>query len=113
MSLKRIEKPQWQSYFDRVSAALGGKRMEIDIVGPQVGSQHQAQQVLLNGLSYDRKDDVFVVMGEGIEHNIQHPQQIHVDVELDAVRTVEVVDQSGDHHIIKLKDPLFLPPAAR
>jgi hypothetical protein len=54
MSLHRIEKPQWQPYFDRVSAALGGKRMEIDIFGPQIGSQHQAQQVLLNGLSCAR-----------------------------------------------------------
>lgn len=112
MSLNRIEKPQWQPYFDRVSAALGGKRMEIDIVGPRLGSQPQARQVALSGLSYDHKGDVFVVIGEGIEHNIQHPQQIHVEEELDTVRTVEVVDQSGDHHIIKLKDPLFLPPVA-
>lgn len=111
MSLHRIEKTQWQPYFDRVSAALGGKQVAIHVVGPHVGSQPQAQHVLLTGLSYDRKDDVFAVIGEGIEHNIQHPQQIHVDEEFDAVRSVEVVDQSGEHHILTLKDPLLLPPA--
>lgn len=36
-----------------------------------------------------------------------------VDQAANRRRTVnEVVDQSGDHHIIKLKDPLFLPPVA-
>jgi hypothetical protein len=50
VAVHHIEKPQLQPYFDRVSAALDGKRMEIDIVGPQAGSQRPAQQVLVNGL---------------------------------------------------------------
>ena len=33
MPLTRPAKPQWQAYFDRVSKALGGKRVEIDVTG--------------------------------------------------------------------------------
>lgn len=112
MPLTRLDKPQWQSYFDRVSAALGAKQVEVEIVGPQLGSQPQARRIALTGLSYDRKGDVFAVIGEGLEHNIAHPQQIHVDQELDAVRSLEVVDEAGDHHIVMLKDPLRLAPPA-
>jgi hypothetical protein len=50
------------------------------------------------------------VIGEELEHNIFHPRQINVDEELDAVRSLEVVDEAGDHHIIRLADPLRLPP---
>jgi Family of unknown function (DUF5335) len=112
MPLTRIEKTQWRPFFDRVSAALGAKTVDMDIVGPGVGSQTEARHVVLTGLSYDSKDDIFAVIGEDLEHNISHPQQINVDGELDAVRSLEVVDASGDHHIITLTDPLPLPPPA-
>lgn len=110
MALHRIDPNQWQPFFDRVSAALGAKSVDIDIVGPSLGSQTEARRVALTGLSYDSKDDVFAVIGEELEHNIFHPRQINVDEELDAVRSLEVVDEAGDHHIIRLADPLRLPP---
>ena len=108
--LTRIEKPQWQPYFDRLSAALGAKNVEIDIVGPGLGSETQARRIALTGLSYDSKDDIFAVISEDLEHNIAHPRQINVDEELDSVHSLEVVDADGDHHILTLTDPLRLPP---
>lgn len=108
--LTRLEKPQWQPFFDRVSAALGAKHADIEIVGPTLGSQPEAHRIPLTGLSYDSKDDVFAVIGEELEHNISHPRQISVDADLDLVRSLEIVDSSGDHHILKLTDPLRLPP---
>jgi len=112
MPLARIEKRLWQRYFDHLSAALGARQVEIEIVGPRIGDQPQAKRVALIGLSYDGKGDVFAVIGETLEHNIRGPRQIHVDQELDTVRSVEVVDAAGDHHILTLREPLRLPPAA-
>jgi hypothetical protein len=112
MALHRIEPNQWQPFFDRLSAALGAKSVDIDIVGPGIGSQTEAHQVALTGLSYDSKNDVFAVIAEDLEHNISHPREIHVDEELDSVRSLEVVDEAGDHHILKLTDPLRLPPSS-
>jgi hypothetical protein len=110
--LTRIEKPQWQPFFDRVSDALGARSVDLDIVGPKVGSQAQARHVALLGLSYDSRSDVVAVIGEDLEHNISHPREINVDEELDSVRSLEVVDAAGDHHILLLADPLLLPPPA-
>jgi hypothetical protein len=108
--LTRIEKPDWQPFFDRVSDALGARSADMDIVGPQVGSQVAARHVALLGLSYDSRSDAVAVIGEDLEHNISHPREINVDQELDSVRSLEVVDAAGDHHILKLTDPLLLPP---
>jgi hypothetical protein len=107
--LTRIQKPQWQPFFDRVSAALGAKSVDIEIVGPGLGDQTEARHISITGLSYDSKDDVFAVIGEELEHNISHPREINVDVELDAVRSLEVVDANGDHHLVTLTQALPLP----
>ncbi len=110
MPLHRIEKPQWQPFFDRVSAALGAKSVDIDIVAPGIAGEKEARRISLTGLSYDSKDDIFAVIGEELEHNIAHPSEINVDAELDSVKRVEVIDESGGRHLIRLTDPLLLPP---
>lgn len=108
--LHKVQRPQWQPFFDRVSAALGGRSVDVDIVGPGIGSQSQARRVTLTGLSYDGKGDVFAVIAEELEHNISHPRAINVDQDLDSLRSLEVVDSGGNHHIVTLLAPLQLPP---
>jgi len=109
MPLASLEKRLWQRYFDQLSAAIGAQQVEIEIVGPRLGDQPQARRVALTGLSYDPRGDLFAVIGEPLEHNIRAPREIHVDQELDTVRSLEVVDAAGDHHILKLSAPLRLP----
>ena len=109
MPLNRIDKPQWQPFFDRVSRALAAKSIDIDIITPGLGDETQARHVALTGLSYDSKDDLFAVIGEELEHNIAHPREISVDATPDAVREIDVVDPSGAHHRLRLVDPLSLP----
>jgi hypothetical protein len=109
MPLRQLAKAQWQAYFDRISRTLGAKQVEIEVTGLGLGHQVEADWIPLLGLSYDPKNDVLVVMAEGIEHLIQHPKQIHVDQELDSLHSIEAVDADSNHHIILLKDSLSLP----
>jgi hypothetical protein len=111
MPLTQLAKSQWQAYFDRVSKTLGAKRVEIEVTGLALGHQVEAEWIPLLGLSYDPKDDVLVVTGEGLRHLISHPSQVHVDRELDSVHGIEVIDAEGNHHIVLLKDSLSLPAA--
>jgi Family of unknown function (DUF5335) len=111
MPLNRIDKPQWQPFFDRVSKALGAKSVDIDIIAPTIHDQAEARHLALTGLSYDSKGDLFAVIGEELEHNIAHPREIRVDATLDSVREIDVIDQAGVHHRLRLVDPLLLPPA--
>lgn len=109
MPLRQLGKAQWQSYFDRVSHTLIGKRVEIEVAGLDLGDRIGAEWLPLIGISYDPRSDVLSVALEGIEHLIRHPKQIHVDHEEDWLHSLEAVDAEGNHHIVLLKDSLRLP----
>ena len=111
MELTQLAKPHWKDYFDRVSKVLGPKLVELEVSSLGLGDQLELDWVPLIGLSYDPRSDVLSVMVEGIEHNIQHPQQIHVEQNVETLHSIEVDDGSGTHHILLLKDPLRLPTA--
>lgn len=107
MALK-LEKSEWREYFDSVSKVLGAKLVEVDVTALKLGDQVEVEWLPLIGLTYDPKDDVMAIAMEGIEHNISHPKEIYVEQDVETLRTVEVVDPSGEHHIVLLKDPLRL-----
>jgi len=109
MTLTQLAKPQWQSYFDRVSKALGAKLVQVEVTGLGLGDQVQVEWLPLIGISYDPRGDILAVAVEGIEHNIQHPKQIHVEQDVESLYRIQAVDAEGEHHILTLKDPLSLP----
>ena len=110
MPLTQLAKSQWQSYFDRVSTALGAKQVEIEVTGLGLGHQIEAHWITLIGLSYDVNNDVLIVSAQGIEHWISHPKQVHIDHEMEELHSIEAVDAENNHHIILLRDALSLPP---
>jgi hypothetical protein len=109
MPLTQLAKAQWQAYFDRISKALGAKRVQIEVTGLGLGDQIEADWIPLVGLSYDPKNDVLAVIAEGLDHLIRHPKQIHIDQEVDWLLSLEAIDAEDIRHIILLKDPLSLP----
>jgi hypothetical protein len=111
MALTQLAKPRWKDYFDLVSKVLGSKLVELEVASLGLGDQVELDWVPLIGLTYDPKSDILAVAVEGTEHNIQHPQQIHVEQNVETLHSIEVDDASGAHHILLLKDPLRLPTA--
>ena len=109
MPLTQLGRTQWQAYFDRVSKAIAGKRVEIQVTGLGLGDQIDVEWLPLIGLSYDPKSDALAVIAEGAEHMIRSPRQIHIDHELDWLHSLEAIDAEGNHHIVVLKDPFLLP----
>lgn len=109
MPLTQLAKAQWQGYFDRISPALQGKQVEIEVTGLGLGDLVEAEWLPLLGLSYDPNNDVLAVIAEGVDHMIRHPKQIHIDSDADWLHSLEAIDAEGNHHIILLKDPLTLP----
>lgn len=110
MPLTQIAKARWQSCFDRVSRGLGGKEVQVEVTGLGLLAQLQAEWVPLIGISYDPHGDVLMVALEGIEHEIRHPREIHVDGDGETLHSVEAVDAEGERHILLLRNPLSLPP---
>jgi hypothetical protein len=110
MAASRLEKGAWKPYFDHVSKLLDGKRAEVEVASLNLGDQIQADWLPLIGITYDPKDDLIEVALEGLDHMIRRPRDVYVDQEAVELTSVEVIDQDDTRQIIRLRDPLMLPP---
>ena len=96
---------------DRLTKSVIGKTVEIEVASLGIGYQIEAQWTPLVGIAYDPKDDlVEVAVGEEVDHLINKPKEMYVDIGSSGLISVEVVDSNDVRHIIKLRDPLMLPP---
>src|ERR1700724_436801 len=109
MAIRKLEKPEWRPFFDRISKALIGKRAEIEIASLALGDQIEAEWLPLIGITYDPKSDLLEIALEGIDHLIAHPREIHVDQTGILMTSLEVIDRDGVSQIVQLRDPLMLP----
>jgi hypothetical protein len=110
---RKLEKSRWQTYFDRMSKALVGKRAEIEVASLTLGDEIEARWLPLLGISYDPRNDVISIALEGVDHLINKPREVWVEEEGPELSSLEVIDADGVRQIVLLKDPLMLPAPAR
>lgn len=106
---KKLEKSIWRSYFDTVSKALAGKRVEIEVASLKLGDQIEAEWLPLIGITYDPKDDLIEVALEGVDHLIYKPREVWIEGKGLDLSAIDVVDADGVRQIVTLSDPLMLP----
>ena len=73
MAIRKLDKAKWQTYFDRVSDLLVGKRAEVEVASLKLGDQIEAEWLPLLGIVYDHKDDLIEIALEDVEHMIRAP----------------------------------------
>ena len=110
MSTRKLPKTEWQTYFDRVSKGLEGKLAEIEVASLALGDQVEARWLPLLGIVYDPKSDIVEIALEGLDHMIPKPRDIAVQEGPTGLASLEVTDEDGVMQIVKLRDPLLLPP---
>jgi hypothetical protein len=108
MATQKLEASGWQAYFDKVSRVIIGQHTEIEIARLALGAQIEAKWLLLTGLTYDSKDDLFEVATDTVDHLIRQPKEIYVEYGADGLHSVEVIDAEDNHQIIKLKPAIAL-----
>lgn len=111
MRTREIHKDNWQSFFDQVSRVLQGKLIQIEVDSLELGAQTELDKLSLNGLTYDKKDDAFIISTEEIEHVIHSPKQIFVADGTEGINSLQVRSADGTEQIISFVEPLALPPA--
>jgi hypothetical protein len=112
-TLLNVPPSEWRTYFDRMSKALLGKRAEIEVASLDLGDQIVAEWVPLLGITYESADDVLDVALDRSSHLIRHPKEILVEETPGGLASVAIVDSEGARQVVRLKDPLALPPAAQ
>jgi hypothetical protein len=93
-----------------MSKALLGKWAEIDVASLDLGDQIVAEWIPVLGITYDAKDDLLDVALDRASHLIRHPREIVVEETPGGLSSVAVIDEDGVRHIVRLKEPLMLPP---
>lgn len=106
----RPARAEWEPLLDRLSKTLIGKRAEVEIAALQLGDQIAVEWLPLLGVTYDRKNDIIEVALDGFDHLIQQPQELDLLQEDGQWSALRIVDSEGKQHIIRLREPLMLPP---
>jgi hypothetical protein len=110
MTVIKLEKGEWQRFFDFLSRGLEGARAEIEVASLSLGNQVEAEWLPLFGITYDPKDDLIEVALENYDHMIAHPREVYLDATTGELMSLEVVDAEGVRQIVKLREPFLLPP---
>jgi len=110
--LMTVPKSEWRPFFDRMSKALLGKRAEVEVASLDLGDQVEAEWVPMIGITYDSHDDLLDVALDRIDHLIRHPREIVVEEDANVLESVAVVDGEGMRQVVRLREPLALPPTA-
>src|SRR5215510_931260 len=110
MTIHKLEKAEWRPFLDLVSKVLPAKEAEIEVASLKLGDQVQAEWLPLLGLAYDPNDDIVEVALDGLDHLIPRPREFYVDNGAGTLSSLEIVDADGVKQIVKLRDPLMLPP---
>jgi hypothetical protein len=114
---QEIPREVWRPYFDELSRTLGTVEATVEVAGNDLGAQIEAERLVLTGLTYDDKDDVFVIGldapggdPEELEHLVESPEHVYVAATEGAEMAIDIED--GEHKtIIRLERPPALPPA--
>jgi Family of unknown function (DUF5335) len=109
--LQPLPRSAWTHWFERMSDALIGKRAEIEVASLEIGDQIVAEWIPLLGITYDAKNDLLAVALDGVHHLLRHPREIVVDQDATGVSSIAVLDVDGNRQIVRLRDPLMLPPS--
>lgn len=103
-----INKADYQRYFDDISKKIKSQRIEIEVLGLNIGDQIEAESVLLEGLSYDPNDQTFYVHTPKLDHAVTHPKKIVAVLEDSSLSSFAIDDEEGQTHMVKFRKPLSL-----
>jgi uncharacterized protein DUF5335 len=112
MATRKLAKSEWRAFCDRMSKGLIGKQAEIEVASLALDGQVQGEWLPLLGIVYDPKSDVIEIALDDLDHMINRPRELHVDVGPGGMLNLEIVDGGGARQIVKLRDPLMLPPVS-
>ena len=109
MTTRKLERSDWQRYFDEVAKHVPTMRVAVSILGEDIGAQHETEDAVLIGISYDGNDDILTIDTANVSHRIASPTEIHVREEAGTLSSLEAVSPDGTKQIIELKPLPSLP----
>jgi hypothetical protein len=115
MSYVPIAKLDWATFIESFARLLEGRRVEIEIVGLDVGDQIEAPWLPLTELHFDEDAEALHLHfedGEEIDHAIE-PVELWAEISRGELESLVAIDAAGHKEILRFRAPLELPEAER
>ncbi len=109
MTTRKLERSDWQQYFDEVAKHLPSMRVAVSILGDDIGAQLETENSALLGISYDSNNQVFEIATPNISHRVANPKEIYVREEGGTLSSIEVITQDDTKQIVELRPLPSLP----
>ena len=99
---RKLEQDKWEPYFNMMTKVVKGKEVEIEVLRADLGAQTDITRRRLLGLSYDPRDNVLEVECEQIDHLIEDPREVFIDVDGADLKSFLVVQGDETKQVVKL-----------
>lgn len=109
MTTRKLERSEWQKYFDDVAKRIPAMRVAVSILGDDLGVQPETEEAALIGISYDYNDEVLTIDTANVSHRVRRPAEIHVREQGGTLSSIEALASDGTKQIIELKPLPSLP----
>src|SRR5678816_2412338 len=103
MKTKEIPKNEWTGFFDSFSRKHEGCLVNLEIFGPEIGSQVEERELALDGITdewHETEGNTIMIMtgvkpDDHITHSISHPIQVSLE-QTDEGADAALAIKSGD-----------------
>ena len=108
MSVRVLARAEWRRYCDRVSKAVAGRSVELDVASLDLGDRVEARWLPLFGVVFDARGDVLEIAFEGVGHSIFAPREIHLEETERGLVAIEVAAADDTVETLRFREPLHL-----
>lgn len=114
MKSEEIPHDQWQTFLDDLSRRHQGEKISIQLMAPDLGSQVEADQLPLLGITADKKDirgEVIEVIAGGrpspdVNHVVERPTHVRVAITDDgSEQAVEIESETQPTVLVSFGPP--------
>ena len=108
---RNVPRAEWYSFFEKFTRRHREELVNVTIVGENLGAQHEARELPLNGIVADRFGKHLSIAlggahGSNIDHPIDRPARVWVEMDEYADEmAVEIESENGTQTILELQRP--------
>lgn len=108
MAIKQVDKKNWHTFFDSFSQKFlkddQPEYAEIRVLSNDSGAQPQTRWLVLEGITYNDKDDLLDIRVEDLNRMILSPKEIYVDEDPDGwITSIEIIEEDGTKDIVEIR----------
>lgn len=115
MTYEPIAERDWPAFFESFSKHLEGRRVEIEVIGLDLGVQIEAEWLPLRSLRYAPEPPSIraeVVSEHPFDHVVEAPAAVWAEIAGGELSSLVVEDARGTKEIFRFRSPLELPGRA-